>query len=488
MSESEGPIELLRRDGMQLVIPSSLSMEDTVAFMQHMIAKERQDKMHVHVRHTLNMYPLEGAYSLLEVLKQRYGFVNLQQAFLGPPPTLVGVNIGDVSAQVVWGTMRFPGIDGEISTGFEILPDKTFSFVINAYVARRNEDEVKAIVAAVEAYQKKNSLLKGKAFKVTFPDDEDDEVMTSPMYMPKVMDLSQVHPEELIFPKNIEDLIRTSVLVPIQFTQQCRDSKIPLKRGVLLEGPFGVGKTLTAYVTAKIAVDNGWTFIYVSSAADISKALGLARQYQPCVVFAEDIDKAAEGNYRSDEVNEVLNTFDGVDTKDTEILAILTTNRVGAINQALLRPGRFDAIIPLRAPDADAAERLIQLYTRGMLVKGERLDKVGAILDGQIPSIIREAAERAKLAAIGNTKSGHTVELREEDLLVAARGMAAQIALLAPPKVDGRSDEEKAAAVLGDRLIDAVTMLLSHKAAGGNGVHPGVTTAEVPALSEATNA
>jgi SpoVK/Ycf46/Vps4 family AAA+-type ATPase len=71
--------------------------------------------------------------------------------------------------------------------------------------------------------------------------------------------------------------------------------KVPLKRGVLLEGPYGTGKTLTAFVTAKKCVENGWTFIMLDRVAALKEALTFARMYAPAVVFAEDIDRSVEG-------------------------------------------------------------------------------------------------------------------------------------------------------------------------------------------------
>jgi transitional endoplasmic reticulum ATPase len=467
-------------EGVKLIIPEGMSAKQA---MEYLAQKDRQDNTPVAVRYVINTYPLEGAYALLQVLKQRYGFVNLEATpgfFGSSPPTMLGmeIDIGQ-TVQVPWGRMALPNIQGYLETGFEVKRDRMVKFVLEGEVLRKCEDQVTAIATDLKNYLKEHSVFRGKAFRVTFPDRNDgDKFSIDPSYMPKVMDLTQVKQSELIFPADVDAMVRTSVFAPILHTQLCRDNKIPLKRGILLEGPYGVGKTLTAYVTAKLCADNGWTFIYVDNAKELDRALALARQYMPCVVFAEDVDRAVddeeveEGETKGRGCEEILNTIDGIEAKGTEIMVVLTTNHVGEINRAMLRPGRLDAVIPVRAPDAKAVESLVRLYARTLLVDGEDLSLVGETLKGQIPAVIREAVERSKLSAIHNQKPGEGLEITADDLLVAAAGMKAQIELLTPPPADERSDEEKAADVLGKHVCSALSGMSStmlHLAGKANG-------------------
>jgi SpoVK/Ycf46/Vps4 family AAA+-type ATPase len=212
--------------------------------------------------------------------------------------------------------------------------------------------------------------------------------------------------------------------------------------------------------------------MYIEHARQLDKAIALARQYQPCVIFAEDIDSAVDEDEdgRTEAINNILNTIDGIGSKSTEIMVVLTTNHVDNISQAMLRPGRLDAVIPVRAPDAGAVIRLIHLYARDMLAEGEDLTQVGLALSGQIPAIIREAIERAKLSAFDSMKEGEALRIHASDLLIAAAGMKAQIELLAPEMVDNRSDDEKAAEIvgknIGDGFRDAALLLVQHMTNG----------------------
>src|SRR6185369_1993373 len=98
-----------------------------------------------------------------------------------------------------------------------------------------------------------------------------------------------------------------------------------LKRGIAFVGDYGTGKTLLASDVARVAVENGWTFIYVKEPAELSEALRYAQQYQPVVVFAEDADRIA-GPERTATVNALLNQLDGIDGKAARIMTIVTSN------------------------------------------------------------------------------------------------------------------------------------------------------------------
>jgi transitional endoplasmic reticulum ATPase len=313
-----------------------------------------------------------------------------------------------------------------------------------ARLKQKNRVKLESLFEEVQVQVDTASIYRGKAVRFKFPSDDPDEF--DPTVSPTFLDLSRHNPDEVVFPRDIQHLVDMTLLTPLRHTQVLRDQGIPLKRGVLLAGEYGVGKTLLAYKTAHVAVNNGWSYLY-AEAGQLRQAIEYGLLYEPCVIFAEDLDSALGGQTRSDAVNDVLNTIDGVNVKGREVMVVLTTNHLDKINQAMLRPGRLDAVIRIPPPDADAAERLIRLYARGRLAAGEKLMDVGARLAGQIPSAIREVVERAKLATITRTGNGDE-KLTASDLLLAAHGMQHHLELLQPRPVDTRSDIEKAAGVL----------------------------------------
>jgi len=211
-----------------------------------------------------------------------------------------------------------------------------------------------------------------------------------------------------------------------------------------------VGKTLLAYVVAQKATAQGWTYLY-ANVRQLAQAIEFALLYEPCVIFAEDVDQIVGTQDRDQGVNEVLNTIDGVNVKGREVMVILTTNHVDKINQAMLRWGRLDTVISIPPPDAEAATKLVELYSRGQLAWGTDLSEVGTDLAGQIPAMIREVVERAKLGAIVRGQ-GQPGPITAHDLRVAARGMKRHLSLLTPKLQDKRSDSEKAAQIVADAL------------------------------------
>ena len=259
------------------------------------------------------------------------------------------------------------------------------------------------------------------------------------------MDTSGVNPAEMVFSDELREQINVSLFTPIEQTAVCRKLRIPLKRGVLLEGTYGTGKTLVASVTAKVCEAHGWTFILIPDARGLAEAVDFAKRYAPAVVFCEDIDRQVHGN-RSLEMDEILNTIDGIGAKSTEVMVVLTTNHVELINPAMLRPGRLDAVISVTPPDAAAARRLVRIYGRTLIAANDALDGAGEVLAGMIPAVIREVVERAKLAAIYRAGDAN-VQVTDADLVLTAKGMRRHLALL-----DRQTNTPSDAEVLAEKL------------------------------------
>ncbi len=121
------------------------------------------------------------------------------------------------------------------------------------------------------------------------------------------------------------------------------------KRGILFAGPYGTGKTETALKIGRVANDAGHTFIYCKD-RNLAAVLDIAKHYQPSIVFVEDIDEMASGE-RGEEINDLLNTIDGIQTKGQGLTLIMTTNHKEKINQAFRRPGRIDVVLNFDLPN-----------------------------------------------------------------------------------------------------------------------------------------
>lgn len=451
----------IERAGEKIILPASpreMTLNEGVSALQR-LAKEEEAV--TAVCEYITSYPLDGAVALMRVLKRRFGWTNLvpTPGFFGPtPPTQVGVDIGyKQTIQVPWGSMQVPGVEGRIQTGWDIK-DNMPVFVISGEIKRRSEALVHAIAEEVRQEVATNSIYRHQALRLTFRHSDgrliDDEDF-NPSMGPKFLDLSSVDETQAVFSERVAEQIGTSLYTPITHTERCRKHRIPLKRGVLLEGKFGTGKTLTAYITAKKCVDNKWTFIYLDDVRDLDRAIKFAKEYGPAVIFAEDVDRVVAGE-RDEDMDRVLNTIDGLDSKDSELIVVLTTNNVDDIHQAFIRPGRIDAVISIAPPDAQVVVRLIRKYG-GESIKAtdaELLEVVGPIV-GQNAAVTREVVERAKLSAISHSE-GDDLEIEASDIEFAVISMAKHLKLLNPVEDEDESISEQFINELADRVASRV--------------------------------
>ena len=167
---------------------------------------------------------------------------------------------------------------------------------------------------------------------------------------------------------------------PMKHAESFERIGIKPSKGVLLYGPPGTGKTLLAKAVAK---ESGANFIQVKGPSLLSMWVGKseegmrkiferARQVSPCVIFFDEIDalagrRGAETGTKVTErvLNQMLAEMDGLeDLKD--ILIIGATNRPDMLDPALLRPGRFDKILLVNAPEEKGRENILQIHTKKM--------------------------------------------------------------------------------------------------------------------------
>lgn len=437
-------VEIVRK-GTQIILPEGMSFDEAGEWIKR---KRKEEETIVAIYHDLEAFPLDGAYAFSKAIEKIYGWSSTKAV-------MVTMSISPTqTVQVPWGKVEVPGIEGELQTGLD-TSGSIPKFVIQGRVKAKHRPEIMKIYELTKKILREQSVYRHKAIRVDFSYMTKREGFNPLNDEPKFMDVSSANPNDLIFESETKRIIRLCLFSLIEKSQLMRDHKVPLKKGILLAGPYGTGKTMTANVTAKLANDNGWTFIYVKYAQHLHHALRMAQQYSPAVIFAEDIDRAVSGD-RTTEMDEILNTLDGVDTKHSEIITVLTTNHLDQINPAMLRPGRLDSIVPINLPDADAAAQLIRIYGRGLLSPTFDYVEAGNALRGKIPAVIRECVERAKAAAIDRVNGDITGKVEADDVIVAAAAMNAQIELIKVPDVDNRSPLEKFGAAMGAEVANGI--------------------------------
>ena len=186
-----------------------------------------------------------------------------------------------------------------------------------------------------------------------------------------------------------------------------------MPKGILLDGPPGTGKTLLAKA---IAGETNSTFISISGSEFVELFVGMgaarvrelfdnARANTPCIIFIDEIDavgrqRGAGINMANDEreqtLNQLLYEMDGFNNND-DIVVMAATNRKDVLDQALLRPGRFDRLIRVALPDKESREKILGYYLRDMCVeKAFDISAIADLADGfsgaQLKNLINEAA------------------------------------------------------------------------------------------------
>lgn len=212
-------------------------------------------------------------------------------------------------------------------------------------------------------------------------------------------------PDELILPDKAFADLRRQVVGVARNSSRLRAAGQHLKRGLLLYGPPGVGKTHTVRYLMSELTDTTIVQLTGETLGGIRDACSIARTLQPAMIVVEDVDLIAQERDRYDGeaplLFTLLNEMDGLD-EDADVVFLLTTNRADLLEPALAsRPGRVDQAVHIDLPDRDARRRLLQLYRGTLEVDLERLDDVLDRTDGVTASFLKELLRRAAVLAVG---------------------------------------------------------------------------------------
>ncbi len=155
--------------------------------------------------------------------------------------------------------------------------------------------------------------------------------------------------------------------------------------------PYGTGKTLLAFKLAKDAIDNNWVFIYLKDPALLAQTLRLAKVIDKngngVVIFVEDIDQVTRGN-RDTAMQDILNTLDGGDSKQMNVISLFTTNHIELIEPTFLRGKRIGSIISLTFLDKKTAKKFIDFT----------FEKDGYVVDNSNSDSVLELIEKSDIA------------------------------------------------------------------------------------------
>ena len=238
--------------------------------------------------------------------------------------------------------------------------------------------------------------------------------------------------------ESLKDDIRMKIIFPMQQPELFAAYGKTAGGGIMMYGPPGCGKTYFARATAgeidaafiSVGINDVLEMWLGNSERNLHGLFELARHNTPCVLFFDEVD--ALGGRRSDMsggssrqvINQFLAELDGVEYSNEGVLVLAATNAPWHVDAAFRRPGRFDEVLFVPPPDAEAREAILKIHSRGKPIESIDFAKVAkkahrfsgadlkAVLDVAVENKLRESL-----------KHGKPLPLATKDLLTATKGL-----------------------------------------------------------------
>jgi ATPase family associated with various cellular activities (AAA) len=318
----------------------------------------------------------------------RLGAVDYISVAVGPDRSMDAVQFGMVRTVAPDGTPVVIAVRG-------VPPHSEPVCALQVLAADRHT--ATAVRERVEALMREHDVFRGQVLTFGFSEFRGNQLVT---FQPR----PALTADQVVLPDGVLEVVERHVVLAADRAERLRRARQHLKRGLLLHGPPGTGKTHTVrYLMSRLT---GCTVVVVSGPAlmMIGEATALARRLQPSVVVVEDVDLIAEDRSFTPRnqplLFQLLNEMDGVGS-DADVTFVLTTNRVEVLEHALTdRPGRVDLAVEIPRPAAAARERLLRLYASGVSLDLPDAGALVAATDGVTASFLRELIRRAVLRAI----------------------------------------------------------------------------------------
>ncbi len=234
--------------------------------------------------------------------------------------------------------------------------------------------------------------------------------------------------------------LKEAVEWPIKHKEAFDYADVETPKGILLHGPPGTGKTLIAKALAKMTESN---FISIKGPELLSKWVGesekgvreifrKARQAAPCIIFLDEVDAlvprrgtgSSDSHVTESVVSQILTEIDGLEELHN-VLIIGATNRLDIVDEALLRPGRFDRVIEVPNPDQKGRRHILEIHTKKKPLSSDvRIDRIADLTSGFNGAEIGAVANRAAVSALkryvsGKSQNINDIKITQQDLIDA---------------------------------------------------------------------
>jgi cell division protease FtsH len=354
------------------------------------------------------------------VPQMRFNDITIGDLIQTPPGSLFGS--AGIGAPL---TMNLPsGPDGQtrpcVSNGIYLVRDGADRLVImfkaaglgmrhtevNLQVIGTSKRRAEEVLGEIRALADERSVFRGQMISFE-PEVFGPAAGSTPLAF---LSRPSVTRAEIVLPDQLLADIERQVAGVARHSARLLASGQHLKRGVLLYGAPGTGKTHTIrYLLSRLPEV---TVIEISGRAlgRITEACSVARTLQPSVIVVEDVDLIAEERTARPGQHpllfQLLNEMEGLNSA-ADVTFLLTTNRPDLLEPALAaRPGRVDLAAELPLPDADARRALLRLYQGDLTLDGVDLDPVIERTEGVTAPFLRELLRKAALLAAEEDEAG----------------------------------------------------------------------------------
>lgn len=484
MIQEDGGIQF---QGEQIILPKQYSGNLRKA-AEDILRIDKDQSEEYEFSRTYNYRPQDGAAAFQRAMIRVFGqagYGKKIRTFFGDyPPQYMTIETGvGTTESVPWGQVGLGPLEATFSLGAARDKEYGILFELSVTAPKRYRAALAGFFEVVADELKRRSIYRGKAINGA--------------EVPGFLDVSGVNPNKVVYSDHTLAQLGANVWSALEHTEAMRKAGMSLKRQVLLEGPYGTGKSLAGALTAQRAEREGWTFILVRPGQDdLFDALKTAQLYSPAVVQFEDIDTIKAKT--NTDLARLLDVLDGISNKGTEIVAMFTTNHVDRIPKGVLRPGRIDAVIHIGGLDKAGYRKLVEAtipadqlgdidYTKvaeafgyvavpkgseikngknvvvnkdGILLReneGYVVDADGGVYkEGMLPAFVKEAIERVRRYQLDRSGQFDTVET--SDLVEAALGLRRQLQLMTEADEGAPADNLVAnlTEVIGDGVRDSL--------------------------------
>ncbi|MFX0184692.1 MAG: CDC48 family AAA ATPase [Candidatus Hodarchaeota archaeon] len=228
--------------------------------------------------------------------------------------------------------------------------------------------------------------------------------------------------------EDVKQQLIEAVEWPITHPEIFQKHGVTPPHGILLYGPPGTGKTLLAQA---VATESQANFIAIRGPELLSKWVGesekavrdvfrKAKQASPSIIFLDELDAIAPrrgmfsggSHVMESVVNQIITLLDGLENlKDVVVLG--ASNRPDMIDPALLRPGRFDRLLLVNAPDAKGRKKILKIHTKGMKLGSDvNISQLAMDLEGYVGADIAAICREAVMIALRDDLKTEFIEMK----------------------------------------------------------------------------